>query len=112
MLETPLRLEFQIDEGEGHRFDVVCAAEDYGISVDMGNQDGENHVEVTGTVRPLDDPHRIFLSFDTTIHHANLVEGSEVTFGGNGSTIVTLGEKSRLVSFPGPVVSVTVSPAE
>jgi hypothetical protein len=50
ILDEPVRLEFSIDEGEGHRFDVLCAAEDYRTSVDMGNQDGENHVEISGTL--------------------------------------------------------------
>ena len=110
ILDEPLRLEFQIDEGDGHRFDVVCAAEEYRISIDMGNADGENHVEITGTLRPRDDAGKLFLTFDATIHHANLIEGNEVTFSASGSTIVARGEKTRLVSFPGPVLSVTVSP--
>lgn len=111
ILEEPVRLQFSVDEGEGHRFDVVCVSEDYRISVDMGNQDGENHIEVSGTLQPHEEG-RLFLTFDATIHHSNLAEGSEVTFSATGSTLVTPGERAKLVTFPGPTLSVTVSPVE
>ena len=110
IFDEPLKLEFFIDEG--HRFDVVCASEDYRISVDMGNQDEETHVEIKGTVQPVDDEGRMFLAFDATIDHANLVEGDELTFSAEGSTIVTLGQRTKLATFPGPSLSVTVSPVE
>lgn len=112
MLDEPVRLEFQFDEADSHRFDVACASEDYRISIDMVGPDNEIHVEVSGTVRPLDDPDRLFLSFDATIHRANLAEGGEQTFSGTGSAIVMLGEHSRLITFPGPSISVTASLAE
>jgi hypothetical protein len=112
ILDEPLQLEFFVDEGDGVRFEVVCASEDYRVSVDMGNQDGETHVEIGGTIQPLDDEGRLFLAFDATIHHANLVEGDELTFSAEGSTIVTLGQRTKLATFPGPSLSVTVSPVE
>lgn len=112
ILERPLRLEFEINQGETHRFDVMCASEDYRISIDMGNQDGENQLQMSGSLRPLDDAEQVFLTFEVSIHHADLNEGGEVTFAAEGSTIVSLGERARLASFPGPVVSVTVSPVE
>lgn len=112
LLDEPVQLEFFIDEGDGIHLDVVCAAEDYQISIDMGNLDGENHVEIGGTIKPLNDEGRLFLSFHATIHHSDLVEGGELTFSAEGSTIVELGQRAKLATFPGPTVSVTVSAAE
>ena len=110
-LETPVKLEFSV-EGEDLGFSVLCVSEDYRLSIDNSDPDGETHFEVGGTVYPYSDDGRVLLNFEAQIHHAALAEGEEFTFSAEGSTLLSPGEKKVLATSPGPGLTVTMQPVE
>ena len=110
-LASPVKLEFSV-EGEDLGFSVLCVSEDYQLSIDNSDPDGETHFEVAGTVYPAAEDGRVLLNFETQIHHAALAEGEEFTFSAEGSTILSPGEKKVLATSPGPGLTVTMSGLE
>ncbi|REJ95605.1 MAG: hypothetical protein DWQ29_01810 [Planctomycetota bacterium] len=109
-LSTPVMLDFEVDEGNDIGFTVLCASGDYRVSVDNSDPDGETHVEVSGTVRSMNQG-GLLLTFEAQIHHASLAEGEEFTFSAEGSAVLLPGEREALATSPGPGLYVTMQEA-
>ncbi len=108
--QRSLELQFTVQEGEGHSFSVLCAGDHYRASVSVGNADGETDVEVEGELVPAGED-QWMITFQATIHRADLANGGELTFSADGNTLIGLDQQARLATFPGPSLSVTLAPA-
>ena len=112
-LGKTVRLTFTMTNDDGdHSFSVLCAARSFLIGHNAAEADGGNEMKFSGHLKAVDQPNRVFVSFDAFRSHSNNIEGADVTFKLQGSVLFRFGKKIELGKLGEEKLSLTATLVE
>src|SRR5688572_23793563 len=100
-LSKTIRLEFKMESAESSQaFSILCAESEYRFHYDYSKSEGEQNIDVSGTLKEVGASGRLLLSFKTSMTQ-NRSDGVSGTLSTAGSALVEIGKSKKLMNMAG-----------